>query len=363
MNDPQHQELVGIQSSSLKSLAQDILSKQKQNSLSSAPLSIEWDEENWHYTPDSRLTKKVAIERLALYILAMDAINFCFWPSHTNNNSAEDNFEYEHLAMAMASMAKKDEEAQASMDTLSPNYAFAPARLAGLSSTEMASLWSTFLDQLAKSSGRPITPLDNIETRTKLWNEIGSVLVQKWEGNILNFLQVQVAGNGDLSCGLSAPQLVDRIAQNFAGFRDFVPSETAGRPLYLHKRSQICVGDWNASIKLNLKDLDKVTTFADYRVPQLLRHFGVLQYGPGLAKRIDDEEEIPRATLEECSIRAATVVAVEDLVQELHAQQKGAADPVEFTAVTVDWYLWQLGEKMNNEGSLKPHHKTRTIFY
>ena len=34
-------------------------------------------------------------------------------------------------------------------------------------------------------------------------------------------------------------------------------------------------------------DLDQLTMFADYRVPQLLRPLGILEYRPALAQRID----------------------------------------------------------------------------
>mmetsp|Transcript_51553 Transcript_51553/g.57583 ORF Transcript_51553/g.57583 Transcript_51553/m.57583 type:complete len:108 (-) Transcript_51553:342-665(-) len=35
----------------------------------------------------------------------------------------------------------------------------------------------------------------------------------------------------------------------------------------------------------------------------------------------------------------------------------------EYTDVTVDWYLWQVGERMHQDGLMKPFHKVRTYFY
>ncbi|CAB9521589.1 Queuosine salvage protein [Seminavis robusta] len=373
MKAPENERLVQIHSPSLTNLAQDILSEHQTSSA-----SIEWDEEGWHYQPDARLPARISLERLALFILAMDAINFCFWPSHVKEGAT--NFEYEHLAMAMAGMAREDEVAQLKNPiSLSSDYVFSPARLANMTLDEMTKLWDTHLAKLAadstkNSNNKQISKLDNLETRCQLWKEVGQLLLNHWEGSILKFLAIQEPSgneeNATFQSALSAPQLVDRIVDSFPGFRDCHATTTVGAAdhayLCLYKRAQICVGDWNASLRLQLTNLDQVTTFADYRVPQLLRHAGVLQYASSLADSIDRGEEIEKDSPEELTIRAATVVAVEDLVQELHRQQQQASDnesKVEFTAVSVDWYLWQAGEKMNNEGTLKPHHKTRTTFY
>ena len=84
-----------------------------------------------------------------------------------------------------------------------------------------------------------------------------------------------------------------------------------------------------------------------------------MQYSEHLATRIDNKQEIVLNSDEEDSIRAATVVSVEWIVQEL---QKLAPTKV-WTAVETDWYLWQVGERMQNQGELLPHHRVRTIYY
>ena len=387
MNQQQQAEapLVSIQAPDITRLAQDILARhqhpQKHQS-SSSPIVIEWDEEQWHYVPSCDLSATIKMERLALYILAMDAINFCFWPTHNTSNCDSgdvSNFEYEHLAMAMAWMAQQDESEQKSHShsVLSPTYVFSPARLTAMTVDEMTQLWDDALKNIAPTSSftatskSKITSLDNMTTRCQLWNEVGRVLLEKWNGSILQFLGIPIPKEGSsdpLVSTVTAPQLVDRILESFPGFRDCCPWQD-NEYLYLYKRAQICVGDWNASLKLKLRDMESITTFADYRVPQLLRHVGVLEYHPDkLGNDIDEGREILKGSEEENTIRAATVVAVEDLVAELrkHQQQQRQEEKPEeqvFTAVTVDWYLWQVGERMHNEGTLKCHHKTRTTFY
>ena len=57
------------------------------------------------------------------------------------------------------------------------------------------------------------------------------------------------------------------------------------------------------------------------------------------------------------------VVVVEQLTQRLLAKETNQTRPDAWTDVQVDWYLWQVGEKLDGAGELKPHHRVRTIFY
>ena len=95
--------------------------------------------------------------------------------------------------------------------------------------------------------------------------------------------------------------------------------------------------------------------FADYRVPQVLRSYKVLEYSPQLSKDIDEKVEIPYGSQGEIEIRACTIVAVEMLGELLGKLGKP------FKTVEIDWMLWQMGEARLD--SLAPHHRTRTIFY
>ena len=95
--------------------------------------------------------------------------------------------------------------------------------------------------------------------------------------------------------------------------------------------------------------------FADYRVPQLLRHVGVLKYSEALASTIDQRQEIQFGSDAETEIRAATVVAVERLQRDLVKQG------VDVLAIEVDWLLWHRGER--ELATLAPHHRTLTIYY
>jgi len=110
--------------------------------------------------------------------------------------------------------------------------------------------------------------------RVRLIKEIGSNLGT----SMTEFIQ---------SCKKSASNLVKKITQNFSGFRDH--SIYNGRQVFFYKRAQICVGDIFGSFGGKglgeFHDIGDLTMFADYRVPQILYHMGVIEYSSELKKR------------------------------------------------------------------------------
>lgn len=108
-------------------------------------------------------------------------------------------------------------------------------------------------------------------------------------------------------------------------------------------------------------DMDRLTMFADYRVPQILRARGVLRYSQMLAQKIDTNEVIPSGSEEEVEIRAATVQAVECLRDDVRKLQELHGGVADVKSVTLDWLLWQEGESLKE--TLPPHHRTLTVFY
>lgn len=319
---------VSLQEEELQSLAEAIVLQGGQ--------ATEWDADGWHYTGSTYQGRDESMrqERVALYVLALDAINFCFWPHPTQTES--NSLEYDHIAIALRKLAEKDDEAIGSSSI--DDYFFAPKNLAKLTVEDMKAALEPHLQG---------HHLPNMAERCRLWNELGEALVQSYESSAMTLIR---------DSQNSAPRLVQLIVQTFPGFRD--ESVWQGQWVALYKRAQIAVGDLQAALQLNLKDMDQLTTFADYRVPQVLRHWEAIQYSDELAAKVDSLKEL--SAEEELSIRAATVVAVDRLVAMINNER---SEESAMTAVTLDWHLWQVGEQMNQQGQLKPHHRVRTIFY
>jgi len=143
---------------------------------------------------------------------------------------------------------------------------------------------------------------------------------------------------------------------NFDSFRDV--SSYHGQPVYFMKRAQICPLDiaitWQLHDHPPLSGVEELTAFADYRVPQALRHLGILRLSPELAEAIDAGRELPMDCEEEIEIRAATIVAVDRMVRALNEVGKKAA------AWQVDCNLWAMAR---SEDVRVEHHRTRTVYY
>ena len=308
---------------------------------------VQWDEEAWHYQPPATWPAAIRRERIALYILALDSINFCFWPSNHK-------YEYEDLARALTRAAEADHATQAAdLTTMSPEYSLSAQSLAKMTESNMVGLLG------GDHRPHPKVPSD-MPHRCALWNEVGRGLLQQFDGSAWQLIE---CANG------SAVRLVQLLWDYFPGFRDCVVvprDEDSDEIVYFLKRAQICVGDWQAALQLDLPDAEsQLTTFADYRLPQLLRHWGALEYvHTDLARWVDNEIPLEANSAAETSIRAATVVAVEELVKLLTMENTTKTDMAKkWTSVQVDWYLWQVGEKLSASNQLAPHHRVRTIYY
>ena len=159
----------------------------------------------------------------------------------------------------------------------------------------------------------------------------------------------------------SASALVELITAAFPAFRD--TAVYRGRQVSFLKRAQIFCGDLHGAFcgagPGAFKDMDKLTMFADYRVPVVLRQLGILRYSPQLAGCVDGQQEVPAGSEEEIELRGCSIQAVECLRQKLAELQPDYAEKP--SSVHLDWCLWEIGEAARKTSP--PHHRTRTIFY
>ena len=130
------------------------------------------------------------------------------------------------------------------------------------------------------------------------------------------------------------------------------------REIRFLKRAQICVADIYGSFSGKgwgaFSDFDRLTAFADYKLPQVLRHFNVLEYDPTLAERIDNQELLEPGSEEEVELRAATIWSCELLRREMAVRNRP------MSAAAIDQRLWLLGQ---HTLELRPYHRVRTIYY
>jgi len=192
------------------------------------------------------------------------------------------------------------------------------------------------------------TEIPLLEERWKILCEIGTNMVAKYDGKVSNLIN---EASGD------AQKLVELIVQNFPSFSDTSPYKD--KEICFYKRAQLFVADihqlFGGKSFGALKNVDQLTACADYKLPQILRKVGILEYTTALAEKIDNKSEIPHNSLEEVEIRANTIWAVENIKEEVKKRNP------QILSFEVNDHLWlATQEKFDGE---KPYHLTRTTAY
>lgn len=193
-----------------------------------------------------------------------------------------------------------------------------------------------------------------------LLQELGSIISDKFNGDWKALI---------LSAEKSAARLIEIVTSNISSFDD--KCDLNGRTVYFRKRVQILVADIWACFEAKsfgeFHDIDVVTMFADYRVPQSLVYFGAIKYSDRLLEQLRHNPHLERGGREECEIRAASIWSVE-LVRrralELFKERNitiNAESP--FNAIVIDFYLWDYAKAHSSKMDYIPIHKTLTIFY
>jgi hypothetical protein len=185
-----------------------------------------------------------------------------------------------------------------------------------------------------------------LRERWEIIKKVSSIILKKY-GSFENFLE-------STDCRIS--NLVPKIYKELPSFDDI--SLSGEKKIYFLKRAQIlCSEIWGAFGGRGIggfKDLNYLTCFADYRVPQVLNNFGIMEYSNKLDEKIKNRVLIPHNSRQELEIRSATIWATEYLRDALFEKWRG------LHSFQIDWILWNKSQEMKME---KTYHLTKTIFY
>jgi hypothetical protein len=263
-------------------------------------------------------------EKSLMYLLLLDATNFCFWPSSFEVElkgrwyGKEDGY----LALA-AAYTRAFEEGVPLWDT---------SYLADVSLEDFTSVFR----------GRGEVPL-----LMKRWHnarDVGQGLLDRYGGSAVRLLE---------AAGYDAVRLAELLARDFRAYQDERIYDGSGFPVM--KRAQLCVSDIIGAFRGEgpgaLKNADRLTCFADYKLPQLFRSKGIFVYERLLDQKIRSGCLIEENSPEEVEIRLCTIAAVERLKRFTHG----------LTARELDWILWN--ESIREGAVTEPHHRTVTTAY
>jgi Potential Queuosine, Q, salvage protein family len=191
-----------------------------------------------------------------------------------------------------------------------------------------------------------------LEERARIFNEVGNVLINRYDGSFHNFVRdcspkLYANGNG----------ILERLTAEFPRFQDV--SNYMGSEIQIYKLAQL--GIWGMHLSLMprkawaLEDASMLTAFADYIVPVGLRVTGIFEYAPELEHQINSLIEVPRDSIAEIEIRASSLHAIALLTDQINATRVGM-EPL--LMPQVDFRFWK-----SYHATHWPHHLTRTIMY
>lgn len=242
---------------------------------------------------DSWPSLEMSDEDMAAYELAASAVNYCYWHGRgsVRPGGASSRLMYRLLAQAYAT----------------------------------ADDWSTRIESFARSM-----------------RQAGFPLADRRSAHLLELLAPMVEGHTLESFAAELVQLdvrtaVERVVCAYPGY--------ASDPFL--KRAFLFALQMNRRSGWGEVGIADVPVPADYQIPKVLRHLGVIHYNAKLTARVERERPISSGSAMETEIRAATVVAGDRL-----AKRSGR------TPAEIDTFLW-LGRRQTNA----PFHLTVTTAY
>ncbi|XP_051924610.1 queuosine salvage protein isoform X1 [Hippocampus zosterae] len=200
------------------------------------------------------------------------------------------------------------------------------------------------------------TPMPMLQERHQVLTEGGRVLLQHG-GSFQSF--ISRAEN-------DARKMVELIVEKIPSYRDEAVYQ--GRRISLYKRAQILVADFWAMAAArgatDIVNMDWLTMFADYRVPQALVFLGALRYSDALMRTLKGGKLLHSGDRREVEIRACSIWAVERIKARLDelAREQGA-ESSGINSVLIDFYLWPYAKQHHREMAHIPIHHTRCVYY
>lgn len=198
------------------------------------------------------------------------------------------------------------------------------------------------------------TSIPLLQERILVLKETSKSLIEHFNGDFKNCL---------LLADHSAETLIELLLKYFPSFCDACYYKD--EKVCFYKRAQILVADiWACFDAKDLgyfHDIDQITMFADYRVPQSLAFFGVLKYSPQLQLLLQKGDLLPHGHPLEVEIRGCSIWAVESILRLIKTKYHGNSR--DLNAIILDFYLWDYAKLKEESLTHIPIHHTRSIYY
>lgn len=259
-----------------------------------------WDSDQFINTTDEEI--------LAQYFFVGNAINFKFWYDIYNNR-----FKYKNYTGSASMWAVLRDN---------PQY-----------------LDAKYLEKFTIEEEPNILSMPMAFEREKALREVGEVLTRMYGGKIITLCN---------NCNWDALAIIKEITQNFPMWNDEYKS------VAFHKRTKLFVAMLHGRLaeKSRLSNVEKFSCLADYQMPKVLEHFGVLQYPAYIKEAISRQFIFSSGSNEEFQIRVQTLAAVKMICDYLSSKK------INVCPLELDYYIWSMSHLID-----EPHHLTVTTAY
>lgn len=295
------------------------------------PLLDSWKPENWSSNGlhPAHLNDHKA---KASWIFVIDTLNYAFWkppgkPLFTIKYNGKNYTGYWSLCAAIR-RALDD-----GISVLDPHF-WAKATISDV-------------EKIFKSETE--TPIALIDKRLETMKEASNFLISNYNASAYDMIA---------SVHNSAVKLVNLISNNLSSYND--RCEFHGRKVSFLKRAQIFAADIHYGFLTDddpichFTDIDQLTMFADYRVPQVLQYLNIIQFSDELVDILRNNPHLKSGSETECEIRGCSIAAVEKLKRYLSPGSN---------SVLIDFCLWDYAKENENKMDHILIHKTVGIFY
>ena len=182
-----------------------------------------------------------------------------------------------------------------------------------------------------------------LEERYKIASSIAEIVNKKMNGSFNDYIK-------DMN---TDQEIFKTILNNFSGFED--TRTYKGQTVYFYKLAQLLTSDILHVIENKEQkevDYSNLLGCADYKIPQVMQGFGILEYDTKLSSLLETKTEIEENSEYEVEIRASMIVVINYIWEQIDKS---------IDRIDINDFIWNKGQDKTKK--YKPYHLTRTKSY
>lgn len=182
-----------------------------------------------------------------------------------------------------------------------------------------------------------------LEERYKIVNGIARIVNKRMNGNFYGRVK-------DIT---TDKDLFKLILDNFTRFEDTRSYKC--QTIYFYKLAQLLTSDILHVIENKEKlsvDYSNLIGCADYKIPQVMQGFGILEYDHKLSSLLESKTELEENSPFEVEIRASMIVVIDYIYNRINKS---------IARIDINDFVWGKGQDKTKQ--YKPYHLTRTTSY